>query len=60
MFFDQTGKDQNIVEINWDNSLCDEILKYFVHHGLKGSWCKGNLTDLRRILHLSLAKGNPK
>jgi hypothetical protein len=24
------------------------------------SVCKGNLTDLRRILHLSLAKGNPK
>jgi hypothetical protein len=23
-------------------------------------YCKGNLTDLRRILHLSLAKGNPK
>jgi hypothetical protein len=22
--------------------------------------CKGNLTDLRRILHSSLAKGNPK
>jgi hypothetical protein len=22
--------------------------------------CKGNLTDLRRIIHLSLAKGNPK
>jgi transposase InsO family protein len=22
--------------------------------------CKGNLTDLRRILNLSLAKGNPK
>jgi hypothetical protein len=22
--------------------------------------CKGNLTDLRRILHLCLAKGNPK
>jgi hypothetical protein len=22
--------------------------------------CKGNLTDLRRILYLSLAKGNPK
>jgi hypothetical protein len=22
--------------------------------------CKGNLTNLRRILHLSLAKGNPK
>jgi transposase InsO family protein len=26
----------------------------------KLSHCKGNLTDLRRILHLSLAKGNPK
>jgi hypothetical protein len=26
-----------------------------------GSWhCKGNLTNLRRKLHLSLAKGNPK
>jgi hypothetical protein len=30
-----------------------------------GDWiyediCKGNLTNLRRILHLSLAKGNPK
>jgi hypothetical protein len=23
-------------------------------------YCKGNLTDLRRELHLSLAKGNPK
>jgi hypothetical protein len=30
--------------------------------GIKQSYntCKGNLTDLRRILHLSLAKGNPK
>jgi hypothetical protein len=27
---------------------------------LKGEGCKGNLTDLRRGLHLSLAKGNPK
>jgi hypothetical protein len=25
-----------------------------------GWYCKGNLTDLRRKLHLSLAKGNPK
>jgi hypothetical protein len=23
-------------------------------------YCKGNLTNLRRELHLSLAKGNPK
>jgi hypothetical protein len=27
---------------------------------LKGENCKGNLTDLRRELYLSLAKGNPK
>jgi hypothetical protein len=26
----------------------------------KKSLCKGNLTDLRRELHLSLAKGDPK
>jgi hypothetical protein len=25
-----------------------------------GGCCKGNLADLRRIPHLSLAKGNPK
>jgi hypothetical protein len=25
-----------------------------------GSQCKGNLTILKRILHLDLAKGNPK
>jgi hypothetical protein len=25
-----------------------------------GLYCKGNLTNLRRELHLSLAKGNPK
>jgi hypothetical protein len=30
------------------------------HRRLCGRVCKGNLTDLRRILHLSLAKGNPK
>jgi hypothetical protein len=23
-------------------------------------WCKGNLTVIRRKLHLDLAKGNPK
>jgi hypothetical protein len=34
------------------------ILSLFQHHW--GWDCKGNLTDLRRILHLSLAKGNPK
>jgi hypothetical protein len=28
--------------------------------GEKRGNCKGNLTNLRRELHLSLAKGNPK
>jgi hypothetical protein len=27
---------------------------------LPEKFCKGNLTNLRRELHLSLAKGNPK
>jgi hypothetical protein len=27
---------------------------------MDGCPCKGNLTDLKRELHLSLAKGNPK
>jgi hypothetical protein len=36
------------------SSLLGEILLGRVR------FCKGNLTDLRRILHLSLAKGNPK
>jgi hypothetical protein len=31
-----------------------------LYHEITGGNCKGNLTDLRRILHLSLAKGNPK
>jgi hypothetical protein len=30
------------------------------YRALNAITCKGNLTDLRRILHLSLAKGNPK
>jgi hypothetical protein len=32
------------------------------HHGFAAldGLCKGNLTNLRRELHLSLAKGNPK
>jgi hypothetical protein len=29
-------------------------------HWTKGAVCKGNLTILRRILYLDLAKGNPK
>jgi hypothetical protein len=37
-----------------------EHIKSCTVYGYKDRGCKGNLTDLRRILHLSLAKGNPK
>jgi hypothetical protein len=41
--------------------LCMEILMDFpAVIAVVVTLCKGNLTDLRRILHLSLAKGNPK
>jgi hypothetical protein len=36
--------------------LCERPPVLFYFH----RWCKGNLTNLRRELHLSLAKGNPK
>jgi hypothetical protein len=42
-------------------ALCPvHSLKPLNHVTIQHSSCKGNLTDLRRILHLSLAKGNPK
>jgi hypothetical protein len=46
--------DSTLIRIHTKESLQDRwdlIVK---------EYCKGNLTDLRRILHLSLAKGNPK
>jgi hypothetical protein len=58
----------------WVWQLIDFSLSILIHQTLKTPsvlglsrlllslhyLCKGNLTDLRRILHLSLAKGNPK
>jgi hypothetical protein len=38
--------------------LTSPILPYFPLVHMYS--CKGNLTNIRRILHLSLAKGNPK
>jgi hypothetical protein len=35
--------------------ICDDPLWLYISRE-----CKGNLTDLRRELHLSLDKGNPK
>jgi hypothetical protein len=39
------------------HSLKDDVQEELV---AKAARCKGNLTDLRRSLHSSLAKGNPK
>jgi hypothetical protein len=38
----------------------DKAVELVQEHDNGLTFCKGNLTDLRRILHLSLAKGNPK
>jgi hypothetical protein len=55
--------------ITWDTIEGSVTLEWFVqflrenvvcHLTYVILTCKGNLTDLRRILHLSLAKGNPK
>jgi hypothetical protein len=37
-----------------------ELSIHFSKSSVAGGSCKGNLADSRRILHLSLAKGNPK
>jgi hypothetical protein len=43
------------------NAIACKLVYIFFPSFLSSSTdCKGNLTDLRRILHLSLAKGNPK
>jgi hypothetical protein len=43
-------------------TMMNEIFQDLITEGVVSMYldCKGNLTDLRRILHLSLAKGNPK
>jgi hypothetical protein len=53
------GEDEYKVEAILDSQMRYNHLEYLVKW--KGyNNCKGNLTDLRRELHLSLAKGNPK
>jgi hypothetical protein len=42
------------------SSVFTSLMSEFIIIQAVDQWCKGNLTDLRRILHLSLAKGNPK
>jgi hypothetical protein len=42
------------------DDLCGGLIMAGIGSDSKQPSCKGNLTDLRRILHLSLAKGNPK
>jgi hypothetical protein len=50
---DGTANDAGMI-----TDIADVILHYENHS--EHTKCKGNLTDSRRILHLSLAKGNPK
>jgi hypothetical protein len=35
VLLDHLGEDKNIVKVNHHHSLCDEVLKYFVHQGLE-------------------------
>jgi hypothetical protein len=61
-----------LIEAVWESGVKDALAQPIIDHLVKLSqelrkvslthvaYCKGNLTDLRRILHLSLAKGNPK
>jgi hypothetical protein len=37
-----------------------ELRHRFIQDDMSGGECKGNLTVLKRILHLDLAKTNPK
>jgi hypothetical protein len=66
----KTGK---IVFTTWTKFMDEFTIVLKFHQGLQSTtqdkitesgsdWpkCKGNLTNLRRELHLSLAKGNPK
>jgi hypothetical protein len=43
-------------------TMMNEIFQDLITEGIVSVYldCKGNLTNLRRELHLSLAKGNPK
>jgi hypothetical protein len=48
-------------ELRWTSGECPQREGGYVSlYQDEKETCKGNLTDLRRILHLSLAKGNPK
>jgi hypothetical protein len=46
------GVEEGGVMGNGQRSPLQEVIYIYI--------CKGNLTILRRILHLDLAKGNPK
>jgi hypothetical protein len=52
-------------DISEDDPRCQEWLGSSAKlvttlHAMSRGWCKGNLTNLRRELHSSLAKGNLK
>ena len=36
MFFKAVCEDEDVIEVNRDDTLCDEVLEDFVHHRLEG------------------------
>ena len=36
MFFEAVCEDKNVVEVDGDDTLCDEVFEDFVHHCLEG------------------------
>jgi hypothetical protein len=36
VFFRRVGEDQDVIEIDRDNTFGDQVLEYLVHHSLEG------------------------
>ena len=36
MFFEAVCEDEDVVEVDGDDALCDEVFEDFVHHSLEG------------------------
>jgi hypothetical protein len=52
VYFHRISDEHTVITVSVDDMA---ITSY-----ISDTYCKGNLTNLRRILYLSLAKGNPK
>ena len=36
------GKDQDVIQVDYHNAFCYEVLEDVIHHGLEGSWAVGH------------------